>query len=88
MKQYCSRTLKHGSWKESEVFKRRLGVCYVNKSTFYKIQDEIKCLVTHLDENVGVSNNYEKGFGTSDGDIEAFGVGQKAEHILQIIAIQ
>lgn len=44
----------------------------------------IKCF-THHDEDVGVPNNYEQGFGASDGHVEAFGVGQKAESTLQII---
>lgn len=41
-----------------------------------------KGFVTHPDEDVGVSNNQEQGFGASDGHVEAFGVGQKAEHTL------
>lgn len=45
----------------------------------------MKCSVTYPNENVGVSNNYKQGFGTSDGYVEAFGIGQKAKRTLQIV---
>lgn len=43
---------------------------------------------THPDENVGVSNNYEQSFGTGDGHVEAFWIGQKTKRTLQILAFQ
>lgn len=74
MKQNCKRVLKHGSCREVKFLIRWL-----------QDTSEMKCSVTDPDENVGVSNNYKQGFGTSDGDVEAFGIGQKAKCTLQIV---
>lgn len=49
--------------------------------------EHTKSFPTYQNENVGISNNQEQGFGPSDGHIETFGVREKAESALQVIAL-
>lgn len=42
--------------------------------------------IAYLNKNMWVANNNKKSFGSSDGHIKAFWIGQKAQSTLQIIA--
>lgn len=79
MKQYCKRVLKHRSCREIKFLIRWLqNASHQGKHTFLEWN-------TYPNENVGVSNDYKQGFGTSDGYVETFGIWQKAERTLQIV---
>lgn len=84
MKQYCSRVLKHVSWKDQDPI---YGLDGWMDGWIDEWVGRLRRLDVYPGEDVGVANHQEQGLGPRDGHIEALGIRQEAERTVRFVSL-